>query len=128
LNFFFLQAAAHAANGGGYGGAYPTEITPAGNGHDDVDSDHEGSKYVKRQTSLQRTAKRMFPSLFSQSNSLPVTTKDTVPLSPVEQVRRRIKRRRRSWTDPRTILVIFALFSTVGTLVFVYLRAAQGLP
>jgi hypothetical protein len=124
-----LQAAAHASNGSGYGtgGAYPTEITPAG-GHEDVDSDHEGSKYVKRQTSLQRTAKRMFPSLFSQSNSLPVTTKDTVPLSPVEQVRRRIKRRRRSWTDPRTILVIFALLSSIGTLTFIYLRAAQGLP
>ena len=56
------------------------------------DSDHEG-KYVKRQTSLQRTAKRMFPSLFSNP-SLPITTKDVGggPLSPVEQVRRQIGR------------------------------------
>ena len=54
--------------------------------------------------------------------------RDTVPLSPVEQVRRRIKRRRRTWTDPRTVLIIFALISCFGTLVFVYLKASQGLP
>ena len=58
----------------------------------------------------------------------PSLCRDTAPLSPVEQVRRRIKLRRRSWTDPRTVLVFFALLSCVATLVFVYLRAAQSLP
>jgi hypothetical protein len=51
-----------------------------------------------------------------------------IGLSPVEAVRRRARKRRRSWTDPRTILVFFALLSSLGTLIFVYMRAAQGLP
>ena len=57
-----------------------------------------------------------------------VRRRDTTPLSPVEQVRRRIRKRRRSWTDPRTVLATFALLSCLCTLGFVYMRAAQGLP
>jgi hypothetical protein len=46
----------------------------------------------------------------------------------VEQVRRRIRKRRRSCTDPRVVLVAFALLSCMGTLAFIYLKGAQGLP
>ena len=49
-------------------------------------------------------------------------------MSPVEQVRRRIRRRRRACTDPRTLLVLFTLLSCLGTLVFVWTRFAGQLP
>ena len=50
------------------------------------------------------------------------------PLSPVEQVRRRIRRRRRSCADPRNLLIVFTLVSCLGTVLFVYTRTMQGLP
>lgn len=53
----------------------------------------------------------------------------TNPLSPaVEQVRRRIRRRRRSCADPRNLLILFTLISCLGTVLFVYSRTAAGLP
>lgn len=102
------------------------EITPDMAAKLEVDSNYE-SKYVKKQSDMQRTMKRMLPGLFRQ-NSLPVTTRDTVPLSPIEQVKRRMKKRnRRSVLDPRTVLAVFALLSCAGTLLFVYLRATHDL-
>ncbi|KAL4447351.1 hypothetical protein ABPG77_007384 [Micractinium sp. CCAP 211/92] len=111
-------------------GVADAEISPAMNGRFDVDSD-ASQKYAKRQGSLQRTMKRVFPSLFQ--GSLPVTTKDLAngnPMSPaVEQVRRRIRRRRRSCADPRNLLILFTLISCLGTVLFVYSRtSANGLP
>jgi hypothetical protein len=51
-----------------------------------------------------------------------------VPLSPIEQVKRRMKKRnRRSILDPRTVLAVFALLSCAATLLFVYLRATHDL-
>lgn len=51
------------------------------------------------------------------------------PLSPaVEQVRRRIRRRRRSCADPRNLLILFTLISCLGTVLFVYSRTAASLP
>lgn len=51
------------------------------------------------------------------------------PLSPaVEQVRRRIRRRRRSCADPRNLLVLFTLISCLGTVLFVYSRTQEHLP
>ena len=76
---------------------------------------------------------RLIRALYSETD-IPSRTffifvcRDTGPLSPIEQVRRRIKRRRRAWTDPRNILGAFALLSFAGTIIFVYLRASQGLP
>lgn len=102
------------------------EITPDMAAKLEVDSNYE-SKYVKKQSDMQRTMKRMLPGLFRQ-NSLPVTTRDTVPLSPIEQVKRRMKKRnRRSILDPRTVLAVFALLSCAATLLFVYLRATHDL-
>jgi hypothetical protein len=50
-------------------------------------------------------------------------------LSPaVEQVRRRIRRRRRACADPRNLLVLFTLISCLGTVLFVYSRTTQALP
>ena len=46
----------------------------------------------------------------------------------VEQVRRRIRRRRRACADPRNLLILFTLISCLGTVLFVYTRTAQGLP
>lgn len=112
-------------------GVADAEITPAMNSQLDADTDH-AQKYAKRQGSLQRTMKRVFPSLFQ--NSLPVTTKDLggssgTALSPaVEAVRRRIRRRRRSCADPRNLLILFTLISCLGTVLFVYTRTAQALP
>lgn len=110
-------------------GVADTEITPAMSSQLDADADEKG-KYARRQGSLQRTMKRVFPGLFQ--GSLPVTTKDTSsgnPLSPaVEQVRRRIRRRRRSCADPRNLLVLFTLISCLGTVLFVYSRTAAHLP
>jgi len=54
------------------------EITPDMAAQLEVDTNYE-SKYVKRQSDMQRTMKRMMPSLFAQ-NSLPVTTKYGVVL------------------------------------------------
>jgi hypothetical protein len=68
LDHFLLQTASRSgANGSAFGGA--SEIQPIGSNDADAQD-----KYVKRQGSLQRTAKRMFPSLFT-ANSLPLTTK-----------------------------------------------------
>lgn len=134
------SAAGPAADGNGYLQTQPTsyvsrlgvadaEISAAMNSRLAADAD-QSQKYAKRQGSLQRTMKRVFPSLFQ--GSLPVTNKDISngnPLSPaVEQVRRRIRRRRRSCADPRNLLVVFALISCLGTVFFVYSRTAQGLP
>lgn len=107
-------------------GVADTEISAEQSGwlEEDADSD---AKYAKRQTSLQRTIKRVFPSLFA-SQSLPVTSRDVSAASPVEAVRRRIRRRRRSCFDPRTILMLFTLASCLATVLFVYLRAMAGLP
>jgi hypothetical protein len=105
-------------------GVADAEITP--DQYLQLEADTDGNaKYVKRQSSMQRAAKRVFPSFFSAG--LPLTKQD-LTLSPVEQVRRRIRRRRRSWTDPRTLLISFAILSTLGTLALIYYRAAQGLP
>lgn len=49
------------------------EITPDMAAKLEVDSNYE-SKYVKKQSDMQRTMKRMLPGLFRQ-NSLPVTTR-----------------------------------------------------
>ena len=49
------------------------EITPDMAAKLEVDSNYE-SKYVKKQSDVQRTMKRMLPGLFRQ-NSLPVTTR-----------------------------------------------------
>lgn len=46
----------------------------------------------------------------------------------VEAVRRRIRRRRRALTDPRNLLVMFALVSCLGMMFFIYSRTAVGLP
>ncbi|PRW56787.1 hypothetical protein C2E21_4555 [Chlorella sorokiniana] len=111
-------------------GVADTEITPAMSSQLEADADEKG-KYARRQGGLQRTMKRVFPGLFQ--GSLPVTTKDASgsgnPLSPaVEQVRRRIRRRRRSCADPRNLLVLFTLISCLGTVLFVYSRTAAHLP
>ncbi|GAB4819805.1 hypothetical protein N2152v2_006851 [Parachlorella kessleri] len=108
-------------------GVADTEITAAMSNQLDKDSDMD-AKYARRQTTLRRTLQRVFPALFSQP-SLPLTSKDLQnPASPVDGVRRRIRRRRRSLTDPRNLLVVFALVSCLGMMVFVYTRTAQGLP
>lgn len=110
-------------------GVADTEITPAMSSQLEADADEKG-KYARRQGGLQRTMKRVFPGLFQ--GSLPVTTKDASsgnPLSPaVEQVRRRIRRRRRSCADPRNLLVLFTLISCLGTVLFVYSRTQEHLP
>jgi hypothetical protein len=54
-------------------GVADSEITPMLSSQLAEDA-NEGSKYVKRQSSVQLTMKRVFPSLFQQ-HSLPVTTK-----------------------------------------------------
>ena len=54
-------------------GVADTEITAEQSGR--LDPDADGSKYVRRQTSIQRTLKRVFPSLFQGGGSLPITTK-----------------------------------------------------
>lgn len=54
-------------------GVADTEITAAQSGQPDPDAD--SSKYVRRQTSVQRTLKRAFPSLFQGGGGLPLTTK-----------------------------------------------------
>lgn len=54
-------------------GTVDSEISPQLNSELENDADGH-AKYVKRQTSVQRTLRRVFPSLFAQS-SLPVTTK-----------------------------------------------------
>ena len=46
--------------------------------------------------------------------------------SPVDGVRRKIRRRRRTCSDPRTILLLFTLASCLGTIVFVYFKALPG--
>lgn len=104
----------------------PSEIIPAEGAAFEIESE-EREKYAKRQSSFQRTARRLFPSLFPQPG-LPITTKDSGLLSPVEQVRRRLRRRRRGLIDPRTILVLFALVSSIATIVFVYMKASQNFP
>lgn len=93
-------------------------------------SEHYASKYVKKQSDVKRAMKRMMPGLFQPVDSLPVTRKDvsTSSLSPIEQVKRRMKKRtRRSVFDPRTIIAVFALFSLAAVMVFVYLRATHDL-
>ena len=94
-------------------------------------ADGEGDKYVKKQSDIQRTVKRMMPGLFvpKQQDGLPLTKKDTMVLSPIEQVKRRMKKRnsKRSIVDPRTMLAVFALLSCSATLLFVYLRATRDL-
>ena len=75
------QSANGQGNGYGQGAAaYPprlgvadTEVTPAMSSQMDADTD-SGSKYAKRQSSVQLAMKRVFPSLFPQP-SLPVTNK-----------------------------------------------------
>jgi len=52
-------------------GIADTAVSP---GMSRLDEDSDVAKYVKRQTSVQRTMKRIFPSLFSQQ-ALPVTNK-----------------------------------------------------
>mmetsp|Transcript_11720 Transcript_11720/g.23489 ORF Transcript_11720/g.23489 Transcript_11720/m.23489 type:complete len:212 (-) Transcript_11720:1099-1734(-) len=103
-----------------YNGAGPSGV--------DVDSSYE-SKYVKKQSDMARTMKRMMPALFGRTEqTLPLTRKDQVALSPIEQVKRRMKKRnKRSIVDPRTVLAVFALLSCAATLVFVYLRATKNL-
>lgn len=101
------------------------EITAAG-------SDGDDSKYARRNSALQRTMRRVFPSLF-QAPSLPVTSKDLGGAGgsggAVDQFRRKIRRRRRSLADPKNLLVFFTAVSCLGTLLFVYSRSSgQGLP
>lgn len=95
------------------------------------DGGGEDDKYVKKQSDIQRTMKRMMPGLFvpKPQDSLPLTKKDTMALSPIEQVKRRMKKRnsKRSIVDPRTMLAVFALLSCSATLLFVYLRATRDL-
>lgn len=86
-----------------------------------------GAKYARRQSALGRAARRAFPSLFP-GPGLPVTARDAA-LSPVEAVRRRARRRRRAWTDPRCVLALFALLSLAATGAFFYMwqeRAGAG--
>jgi len=93
-------------------------------------SEQYASKYVKKQSDVKRAMKRMMPGLFQPTDSLPVTRKDvmTANLSPIEQVKRRMKKRtRRSLFDPRTVVAVFALFSGAAIMVFVYLRATHEL-
>lgn len=95
------------------------------------DGEQYGSKYVKKQSDVQRAMKRMMPGLFQPTDSLPVTRKDVLTsssLSPIEQVKRRMKKRtRRSLFDPRTIIAVFALISGAAIMLFVYLRATHDL-
>lgn len=109
-------------------GISDTEITPVLSGQLDADADDD-AKYAKKQSGIQLSMKRAFPGLFRQ-NSLPLTTRDLSQASPIEQVRRRVRRRKRSWTDPRRLLILFALMSCVGTLFYVYSKAnlLHGLP
>lgn len=96
-------------------------------------SEQYGSKYVKKQSDMKRAMKRMMPGLFQPTESLPLTRKDVIgsassALSPIEQVKRRMKKRtKRSLFDPRTIIAVFALFSGAAMMVFVYLRATHDL-
>lgn len=91
------------------------------------------SKYVKKQSDVALAMKRM-QGLFggaaaadSGSGSLPLTRKDTSTLTPIEQVKRRMKKRRRSVFDPRTLLALFSILSVGVVLVFVYLRISGGM-
>lgn len=60
---------------GGSGGARALEVN-GGEAHQQPDEESGDGKYQKRQSTLQRTLKPMFPALFSSSNGrLPVTTK-----------------------------------------------------
>ena len=93
-------------------------------------SEHYASKYVKKQSDVKRAMKRMMPGLFQPTDSLPVTKKDVMAsnLSPIEQVKRRMKKRtRRSVFDPRTVIAVFSLFTGAAIMVFVYLRATHDL-
>ena len=105
---------------------------PAASAHShriaDTDADHEPfeSKYVKKQSDVALAMKRM-QSLFGvEQSSLPLTRKDTSTLTPIEQVKRRMKKRRRSVFDPRTLLALFSIISVAIILVFVYLRVTAA--
>lgn len=134
IDELYVVESSHPSSSNGYTsvnhvhrvGISDTEITAALSGQLDADADDD-TKYAKRQGSIQRTMKRVFPGLFRQT-SLPITNRD-LSLSPVEQVRRRVRRRRKSWTDPRSLLVLFALISCLATAFFVYSRVSfHGLP
>lgn len=74
------QAAARPSNaqGNGYApGSYQQRVgvsDTAPGASSQLDDDTDGTKYVKRQSSVQLTMKRIFPSLFTQQ-SLPMTTR-----------------------------------------------------
>lgn len=131
----FLPGQQQHAQQPGVGGMHrvgiaDTEISPAMSTHLDRESDAD-AKYAKRQTSLRRTLQRVFPSLFQQT--LPVTTKDVQqgagsPSPASDGSRRRVRKRRRSLADPRTLLVVFSLLSCMGMMFFVYSRLSHGLP
>jgi len=117
--FIAAAASAQAAS------AHSHRIADTG---DTGDADHEPfeSKYVKKQSDVALAMKRM-QSLFGvEQSSLPLTRKDTSSLTPIEQVKRRMKKRRRSVFDPRTLLALFSIISVAIILVFVYLRVTAA--
>jgi hypothetical protein len=124
------------AGGNGYGGGLTTspgrlraadsEISAELSAAMDAET-AAGAKYTRRQSALGRAARRAFPALFP-GPGLPVTARDAA-LSPVDAVRRRARRRRRAWTDPRCVLALFALLSLAATGGFFWMwqeRAGAG--
>ena len=83
------------------------------------------SKYIKKQSDVALALGRI-QSVFGggSQESLPLTKKDTMHLTPIEQVKRRMKKRRRSVFDPRTLLAVFSLLSVGVMMVFVYVRVS----
>lgn len=95
------------------------------------------TKYVKKQSDVALALGRI-QSVFGAGGqhdggagqSLPVTTRKGTPmgsdLTPIEQVKRRMKKRRRSMFDPRTLLALFSVLSVGVMMIFVYLRVVGG--
>ena len=96
------------------------------------------TKYVKKQSDVALALGRI-QSVFAGAGgqhdagagqSLPVTTRKLTPmgsdLTPIEQVKRRMKKRRRSVFDPRTLLAVFSVLSVAVMMLFVYMRVVGG--
>ncbi len=95
------------------------------------------TKYVKKQSDVALALGRI-QSVFGTGGqhdggagpSLPVTTRKVssmgLDLTPIEQVKRRMKKRRRSLFDPRTLLALFSVLSVGVMMIFVYLRVVGG--
>mmetsp|Transcript_5962 Transcript_5962/g.17059 ORF Transcript_5962/g.17059 Transcript_5962/m.17059 type:complete len:235 (-) Transcript_5962:212-916(-) len=115
---------AHYQGEGHRVGVADTEIAPAGPRDTDGDDD---AKYARRNTALQRSLKRVFPSFFQPS--LPVTMRDTREAGGTGAANSGRRRRRRGrLLSMRNMVAAFVLLTCLGTLFFLYSRLGARLP